>query len=374
MRIGLDAHAIGSKLGGNETYIARLISELGEVAPQHQFVAYFGSGAAAEPWNNRHENVEVRVLPAKTRYSRLLRLPGECLRDGVELLHVQYVSPPASKIPTVVTVHDISFKLFPEWFEGLSAIALRIGVAKSLACAAGVITISHAATEDLLRHYGISPNRVAMTHLGVDWERFGSRASPDSLKAALQRQNIEGPYLLAVGNLQPRKNLARLVEAFAIIKKTAPDVPHKLVLVGMQLQSAPVLERQIRDLNLQDRVILTGYLTEDDLVIHYQGAAAFVYPSLYEGFGLPVLEAMSAGTPVIASNQATLREVAGDNAVFVNPLSPASIAAGILEVVRNYELAQDLSARGLMHARKFSWEKTARQTVMFYESLLGVSP
>lgn len=369
MRIGIDAHAIGSRLGGNETYVAGLLSGLERIETPHEFVAYFPSEEAAAPWRGRSGRIEPRVLLAKASVPRLVaELPIRSRKDGLSLLHVQYFAPPACPVPFVPVMHDISFATFPRFFSRKDLLRFRLGIGWTVRRARRVLTISESSKRDIVGRYGVPASRVDVAHLGVDHRQFHPRQ--DGTTPGASPWGCAWPYVLAVGNVQPRKNLSRLLGAFARARKKSPDLPHRLLLVGKDAFRHREVTARIHALDLDDWVHRTGYVAADQLASLYRGAAVFCYPSLYEGFGLPVVEAMASGTPVIASNNSSIPEVASGSAILVDPEDEESIADALVEVLTSADKRGTLSMLGVERARQFNWEATARAVVASFEAAL----
>ncbi|MBX6342101.1 MAG: glycosyltransferase family 4 protein, partial [Thermomicrobiaceae bacterium] len=236
----------------------------------------------------------------------------------------------------------------------------------SARAAARVIAISETTRRDLIRHYGVDPEKIVVVPHGVD-ERFRPRPEAE-VAAALDRLGLRAPYILFVGTLQPRKNLARLVEAFGRVAAGCPDI--RLVLAGKRGWLAERIDAAIAASPARERIDVLGHVPDDDLPALYAGAAAVALVSLYEGFGLPALEAMACGAPVVISDRGALPEVGGDAAVVVDPLSPAAIAAG-LERALDPDERPRLVERGLRHARRFRWDVAGKRTIEVIESTAG---
>jgi glycosyltransferase involved in cell wall biosynthesis len=368
VKIGIDAHAIGSRLGGNETYVAGLLRGIGDSNAPHDFVAYFASAESADQWRDRYANIATRVLRASSSAPRLLaELPLRAWRDRLDLLHVQAVAPPMRLTPIVATVHDISYEFHPEFFSPHEVQLFRRAIRHTARHARQVVTISQASRSDLLRYYRLAPARVHVVYCGVDLSRFRHDLAADDVAACLRRYGIAQPYVLAVGNLQPRKNLARLIDAFALLRRDEPRLPHTLVLTGKAAYQHAHIVQRIQAHGLSESVVMTGYVPDTDLPLLYRGAAIFAYPSIYEGFGLPVLEALACGTPVLTSDRAPFTEVTGDVAVLVRPEDTAAIATGLRRLIHDTALARTLAERGPQRAQAFTWEGAARQTVAVFE-------
>lgn len=369
MRIGIDAHAVRSQPGGNETYIAGLLHALGRAETPHEFVAYFISMEAAEPWRGRYENVSVRVFKLPSSFPRLLvELPARAIADRLDLLHVQYVAPPVRSVPVVAMIHDISYEFFPEFFRRSEVLKLRTAVRWTARHARRVLTVSERSKRDIADTYRVAPAKIDVTYNGIDLSRFRPPAAATVLDATLAKYGVKDPYVLAVGNLQPRKNLVRLIDAFANLKRELPNLSHKLVLVGKPAFRHSEILGRVRERGIENRVIFTGYVPDEDLPALYGGAAVFAYPSFYEGFGLPVAEAMACGTPTLSSDRSSIPEVAGDAAILVDPDSTRSITEGLLRILTDPDLADTLAMQGQKRARRFTWENTANATLAAFEA------
>ena len=365
MKIGIDAHMLGHNETGNETYILELVRHLPALVPQHEFFLYAEFPDVIPPETRALPNV--RVVPLRSRFAaqRLSwELPRCAARDALDVLHISYNAPlrlPAA-CALVVTIHDISFEQHPEWFSARLRWFLKMSVRRSARAARAVITVSEWCRAEIARAYKIAPERVHVTH-----EAAGAQYRPltdaRALKAVREKFNTGELFILAVGNLQPRKNHVRLLQAFARAKE-AGKLPHKLVLVGQAWWQAEEIANAARALG--DAVVLTGYVPDADLPLLYNAADAFCYPSLYEGFGLPVLEAMACGVPVITSNVTALPEVAGDAACLVNPYDVPMLTDAIMRVTRDESYRQGLRARGVARANLFSWARMAEETLAVY--------
>lgn len=270
--------------------------------------------------------------------------------------------PPRRSVPLVVTVLDLSFILFPEYHGRWWRTMARRGLRRAVREADALIAISEHTADDLIRLTGVRRERVHVIPLAAD-----PRFAPVNNPAVPVRYGIEGPYVLYVGALEPRKNLGVLLHAFAQMGNT--DV--KLVLAGPRGWMFDEIFDTVQRLGLSSRVVFPGFVPDEDLPALLSGAEAFVYPSRYEGFGLPVLEAMSCGVPVITTNASSLPEVAGDAAVTVAPNDAAGLSNALRNVLGNAALRDELRGKGLVRASRFSWTDTAVETTHVYQSLLA---
>jgi glycosyltransferase involved in cell wall biosynthesis len=305
-------------------------------------------------------------LPTSSRVSRLSR---DLARLGDEwradVLHASYVAPYRTRCPVVVSVHDVSFRRFPEFFSWRDRLLFSTLFRSSVHRAAAILTLSSHARDEIKRFY---PNLRAPIHVVPAAPNQAFRPlDADAAVAVVSRLGIRTPFLLAVGTVQPRKNLARLIEAFGDVRRRHPDV--SLVIVGPSGFRAASLEEAIVTRGLRDAVRLVGYVSADDLTALYNRAVALVYPSVYEGFGLPVVEAMACGRPVIAANTSSLPEVAGNAALLVDPFDVSALASAMERLLTDPGHADELGARGLGRAAEFSWHRTAVAALAAFEAV-----
>jgi glycosyltransferase involved in cell wall biosynthesis len=342
----IDADVLGRRRTGDETYIANLLRELAPLADRERLAA-----VARRP-GLVPEGIEEVVLPARSQIARMAYgLPKALRRLSPALAHFNYVLPPAYRGPAVVTVHDLSFEPHPSLMSRRDRFFFRTLVPRSARRADRVLTVSERTKRDLVEHYGIAENKIVVTPNGVDPIFRPGGGAPE-----------RPPYALFVGGIQPRKDPLSAIEALGLLNGDLG-----LVLVGAEKRGGDEVRSAIRRLGLEQRVELTGHLEHEELAALYRGAACLVFPSRYEGFGLPVLEAMASGTPVVATAAGAVPEVAGDAAVLVEPDNHAALAAGIERALTDRDR---LVAAGLERARLFSWAETARLTLAAYRELL----
>ena len=367
MHIGIDAHAIGAQQGGNETYIRNLISALAEIDQSNQYTLYFCQSQAAEQWRNRFANFAVRLLPAPTPLIRVpVALDFELRKRPVDVLHVQFTAPLFCPAPIVTTIHDLAFEHHPETFTRRGRMQLKLTVRNTTRRAAHILTVSEFSRQDIIKTYGVAPEKITVTHNGCDEIFNPNFASPDEAFTIKNKFGIAREYLLALGSLQPRKNLIRLLRAYTTLRKNHPNFQHQLVIVGRQLWLTNEIMRQVQHHEFAADIIVTGYAEDKDLPALYRSATALVYPSLFEGFGLPPLEAMACGTPVITSNNSSLPEVVGEAGLLIDALDENSIGQAILQVCSDETLRNKLSNAGIERAKIFSWQAAARKTLAVY--------
>jgi glycosyltransferase involved in cell wall biosynthesis len=371
LHIAIDAHAVGTGLAGNETYVASLVEALADIDQANRYTLYVTKPEAVERFHNRWPNFAVRrTLP----HTPLVRVPvtlsAELRRRPVDVLHVQYTAPPVAPCPVVATIHDLSFEHLRATFKRRSWMQLRLTVRRTARRAREIVTLSEFSRRDLVATYGLPPERVTVTPAAAA-PRF--RPAPaEEIQRVRQLYNISRAYVLAVGSIQPRKNLARLFAAYANLRRArGGDKLPQLVVVGKRAWLYEETLRAARECGIGSEVIFTGYAPEADLPALYSGALCFVYPSYFEGFGLPPLEAMACGAPVVAADRTSLPEVVGDAGLLVNPFDVEEIAGAIGRLIDDAHLRDSLRARGLARAARFDWRDTARRTLEVYKRATG---
>jgi glycosyltransferase involved in cell wall biosynthesis len=372
--VGLNALFLEpDRVGGTETYVRQLVPELGRAAPGDTFVLYLAREAAATPWD-LPGNVRVAAAPVSS-VSRVQRLGWELTglavqarRDGVDLLHsLGTTTPLASPMPRMVTVHDLIFEHYPEAFPGIRTPVLRNLLPRMLRRATRVVTDSEATRRDVVGLYGVARDAVDVVHLGpgrptialYDDETWGLRAAA----------SVEQPYVLSVATSQPHKNLLRLVEAFAQVRARSPEI--RLVLVGGAGQAQAELAASASSAGVADAVTFTGWIDDRTLDAIYAGAEVFAYPSLCEGFGLPLLEAMERGVPVLSSRATSLPEVGGDAVEYVDATKVSELATGLQRLLGDPSRRAELVAAGLRQHARFTWRRCALETLASYDRALS---
>jgi glycosyltransferase involved in cell wall biosynthesis len=365
LHIGFDAHSIGTGLGGNETYASNLIEALAEVDTKNRYTLYVTRQEAIDRYANRWPNVTVRKTLPHTPLIRIpLTLAAELRRRPIDILHVQYTAPPLAPCDTVVMIHDLSFEHIPETFKRRSWMQMRLTVRRTARAASHIVTDSEYSRQDILRTYRLPPERVTTTPLAAS-----SRFKPVNDPQVLEKYGISGDYILAVGSIQPRKNIARLIRGYSRMLSRHSDNAPKLVIVGKRAWLFEDTIRAAAVSSANDKILFTGYAPESDLAALYTGALCFAYPSYFEGFGIPLLEAMRCGTPTITSDRTCFPEVVGDASLIIDPFDEESIAAGLWRMISDAGLREQLRSRGFVQSSLFDWRDTARLTVDVYEQV-----
>lgn len=370
MHIAIDAHSVGAGLGGNETYATNLIEALADIDSVNRYTLYVTKKEAVERFANRWPNVHLRLTLPHTPLVRIpLTLTVELRRRPVDILHVQYTSPPFTPCPVVNTIHDLSFEHLPETFKRRSWRQMRLTIRRSAQSAAHILTDCDFARDDILKTYGIAPERVTAVPLAAA-VRFSPVRDERELDRVRNKYGINGKYILTVGSIQPRKNIPRLIRAYSMLcrERNLEPLP-KLVVVGKRGWLYEDTLATAESSTVRDRIILTGYVDDKDLPALYSAASCFVYPSYFEGFGIPPLEAMRCGTPTITGDRTCFPEIIGDAGLMVDPFDEQAIKLGIVRVLTEQTLRDELIEKGLERANSYDWLKTARQTLDVYESV-----
>jgi glycosyltransferase involved in cell wall biosynthesis len=368
LHIAIDAHSVGAELGGNESYATNLIEALAQIDQTNRYTLFVTKAAAIERFADRWPNFKVqRTLPHTPLVRIPLTLSRELRRNPVDLLHVQYTAPPFAPCPIVTTIHDLAFEHLPETFNRRSWMQMRLTVRLTARRAAHIITVSDYSRDDIIRTYKIPPERITVTPEAAA-ESFFPVTNETELKRVRETYGIQENYILSLSSIQPRKNLVRLIEAYSCLRGVRPEVKlPQLVLVGKRGWLEHETFRAAERSALGNEILFTGYVPESDLAALYSGANCFVYPSYFEGFGLPVVEAMQCGVPVIAGNRTSLPEILGNAGVLFDPFDTQALVKSLTQVLGDSEYRAELSAKGLERARNFKWQKTARMTLEVYE-------
>ncbi|PWH20482.1 MAG: glycosyltransferase family 1 protein [Ardenticatenia bacterium] len=374
MHIGLNAQLLTLKQNyrgaGINAYIFHLLRAIGELQLPHHFTVFLGERGF------REENLDLHYTRWPTHHPLVrivweqLVLPELLRRAGVEVLHAMaFVIPLLARCPSVVTIYDLSFLRYPQVFRPFNRWYLSRFTPLSARRARRVIAISESTRQDVIQYLRVAPDCVDVIHCGVS---PAFRPLPAREVERFRREHqLPEPFVLFVGTLEPRKNVDLLVRAYARWRARDTQAP-RLVIAGAKGWYFETIFRTVAHLGLDDTVFFPGYISAEDLPLWYNAAGLFVYPSLFEGFGLPVLEAMACGTPVICSNASSLPEVAGDAAVLVAPDDEIGLAEAMRTVWESAGLRQTMIERGLARARERTWTRVAIQTVQTYQRALEV--
>jgi glycosyltransferase involved in cell wall biosynthesis len=365
MRFAVDAHAIGRHLTGNEVYVRSLLNAFAAKDRDCEFVAYVSSldGDRFVPSSIRTRRI------AGNPYIRLgYNLAKKVRQDRPDLLHVQYTAPIGCTAPVVVSVHDVSFFEHPEYFTRSRAWQLQWTVRRTVNRAARILTVSEFSRKSILKTYGgLDEDKVVVVPNAAS--QFRPIAREAAAAATRERFAIRGPFLLSVGDLQPRKNHVGLIHAFSRLVRSYPQLKHDLVLAGKPTWFADRVRDAARDSGVADRIRFFGFVSDDDLLQLYNACDVMAFPSFYEGFGLPALEAMACGRAVACSNTTALPEVVDSAAILFDPYRVDEIARALADLLLDGELRARMERLGLQRAAHFSWQKTAERTLEVFREV-----
>jgi len=370
MRILIDGNTLENGGTGIGHYTYNLILELAKVMGEGDELSV---GMRRKLLDKTGEpGIEgVSVLPVAERSFRKYLPFSPRWMQGFDLYHQPNYVPHAFSGKTVITIHDMSHRIFPQYHPRRRVMILRAFESR-LRQADRIITDSEHARQEIMELLRVPKERIEVIYLGAGSHYRPMNISEKQLKDLQSRYNLPEQFLLYVGTIEPRKNLERLIEAYYLYRQEEPASELKLVLAGGKGWLYESIFSRVQELHLQQEVIFTGYVDSDDLPCLYNMAMAFVYPSLYEGFGLPPLEAMSCGTPVISSNAASIPEVVGEAGILIDPYQINDLAEAIFRVAESASLRNELSQLGLKQAQRFSWRRCAVETLRVYRDCVSM--
>jgi glycosyltransferase involved in cell wall biosynthesis len=384
MRIGIDARFLTHpQPGGFKTYTRNLIAALADIDAKNEYVLYIHRPADQDTPLPDQPNFTTCIVPGSLPllgmpWREQVGLSRQAARDKLDLLHSPSLTAPLClTCPSVVTIHDMIW-FFPERFSKGSPSSgkrklmgwyYRFMPHFAARRAAALLTVSQAAKESIVRHLGLPPSQIFVTHeaAGHIYRRVDD---PEKIEALRQKHNLVSDFILAIGSADPRKNIATLVRAYALLP-TFLQEQYQLAIVWTHHLLAADLAEQIEALDINSRLQLLERVSDEELVLLYNAASLFVFPSLYEGFGLPLLEAMACGTPVVAANNSSIPEIVGEAALLIEAEDTEAMAGTIARVLVDEILRTVLIEKGLKRAASFSWTKCARQTVAVYRRVLS---
>jgi glycosyltransferase involved in cell wall biosynthesis len=366
MRVAIDTRKIHDF--GIGTYIRNLLRQLARIDRDTEYVLLCREadlGIAAQLGPNFRS---VREPSPNYSLREQIHVPWVLRRERPDVYHApHYVLPPAVRCRSVVTIHDCIHLMFPQYLPNRAAYAYaRTSMWAAARRSDRILTVSEASKRDILSLFNVKPEKIVVVYNAID-EHFSTTPSEEHVARVRERYQLDHKFVLYVGNIKPHKNLVRLIEAFSELRRTHDDL--KLLIIGDEISKLPALRRAVHRHKLHKYVRFLGYLKDDTLTVLYRLASVFVFPSLYEGFGLPPLEAMASGTPVVTSNVSSLPEVTGDAAVLVDPYDVDSIGNGIRRILDDPQLADALRIKGLKRAREFSWERSVEKTRRVYREV-----
>ena len=372
MRIGLNLLFLKpGKVGGTQTYSENLVNALATIGSEHEFFLFLNL-ECKNIFKNLPKNFKSIIckIPGNIRPLRILYeqivLPVKIRSNNIDILHsLGQTTPLISFCPSVITMHDTNYWSCASHFSLYERILPRIFIRQSLFSAKHIIAVSHFTCEELIKKLNIKNEKITVVYEASN--KFIKNKKEEE-KNLLEKYGIRNSFLLSVASPWKHKNIAGLISIYNELLQLG-DAP-KLVIVGHSVEKKPEIRQELQKLQKPENVIFTGYIEQSHLHIFYKNAFVFVFPSLYEGFGLPILEAMTYGVPVVSSNAASLPEVAGDAALLADPREQVGFAKQIRRILDNKQLRDELSRRGIERSSKFSWEKCARETISVYKKVL----
>lgn len=367
MLIAIDAHAIGRHLTGNEVYVRSLLNAFAGQNRDSEIVAYV-SGAAARA--SIPAGIRTRRVAANPFLRLGFDLASRIRQDCPNLLHVQYTAPIGCSVPVVATVHDVSYVEHPEYFTRDRAWQLRVTVGRTVRRAAKILTGTEVARNSILRVYPyLDEDKVVVVPLAAA-PQFRPISREGAIATVRERYGIGGPFILSVGDIQPRKNHIGLIRAFARMVIAYPQLPHNLVMVGKPTWFSDKVQEAARESGAEDRIQFLGFVSDADLLQLYNACDCFAFPSFYEGFGFPALEAMACGRAVVCSDASALPEVVDGAAILFDPYDLDEMVRAIADVLLDGELRGRMERLGLQRAAHFSWQKTAQKTLEAFHQVM----
>ena len=367
MRVAIDARKLHDF--GIGTYVRNLVTELARLdgGVEYQLLCRSRDTAFVEALGPRFR----ALVETSGNYSlrEQVSIPFALARARVDLFHApHYVVSPLTRCPYVVTIHDCIHLRFPEYLPNRMAYTYALAMMRMAARRARrVLTVSEASKQDILHYLQVPAEKVEVIYNALD-ERLAVAPSAEDIDRVRQRFLLTSPFVLYAGNIKPHKNIDRLIEAFSLLRKAGRE-DLKLVIIGDEISKYPRLRRLVHRLQLDRQVRFLGFVPDATLAALYGLASVFVFPSLYEGFGLPPLEAMAFGTPVVTSNVSSLPEVVGDAALLIDPLSPVEISSAIGRVLDDDALRAELVRRGHERVKTFSWARSVKRIREVYDEL-----
>ena len=352
---------------GIGTYIRNILRELARMDRETEYVLICQQ-LDRDLAGSLGENFRVAIDSSKPYSVReQISIPWTVLRSNAQLFHEpHYVLPPLARTRSVVTIHDCIHLRFPQYLPNRAALTYaRTQMGSAARRADHILTVSEASKRDILHYFDVPPEKISVIYNAIH-EHFAVPPPEENIRRVAERYQLQDGFVLYVGNVKPHKNLERLLDAFHLLHQMPGLEAVKLVMIGDEISRHSRLRRAVHRYNLHKYVRFLGFLPDEMLAVVYRLASVFVFPSLYEGFGLPPLEAMASGTPVVTSNVSSLPEVVGDAALLVDPTSAEEIADAMRRILTDRELAAQMSARGPARARAFSWEQAARQVRDIY--------
>ena len=382
MKIGIDIRNIGKKRTGDEVVFLNLTKNLARIDQENEY-KLFTDTKNQEKLDEIRKNLEIEnknnfeIISLKSGNKfvwNFWTLPNYLRKNPVDIYLTQYITPwfVSKKIKIITIIHDISFNFYPQFIKKTDLFFLKKLIPRSLKRADKVLTVSRFTQDEIVKYYKIDPKKVDWFHNAVSEDFLGQDISDRKIKTVREKYKLPEKYILYIGTLQPRKNIPALIEAFTLLKlePVMKNNPIRLVIAGGKgYNYDKLIDQLVKKNNLAEDVYFPGYINEEDKAALMKGADIFVFPSFYEGFGLPIVEAMSLGVPIIASDIPSHREIARDSALFFNPKVSGELAQKLRELLNNSVERSSLSERGIAQSQKFSWEESARKILSVFSKM-----
>jgi glycosyltransferase involved in cell wall biosynthesis len=381
MRIGIDVRNIGKQRTGDEAVFLNLVKNLAKIDSENEYLLFTDTNDSTVLQYTveklgiaNKKNFKIVSLKSPNKFCWNIRvLPRYLKKNPVDVYHTQYITPffVPKEIKIITHIHDVSFLAYPEFIKKSDLFFLKFLIPKSLKRADKIIAVSEFTKNEIIKYYQIDPEKIEIVYNAVSEDFMRNDYSGNELFAIRKKYNLPGKYILYIGTMQPRKNISVLVNAFAAVKNRIPGM--KLVLSGNKNAHNfdKKIDKEIKRLKLNDDVIFSGFVDESDKAALFQMAEVFVYPSLYEGFGIPMLEAMSQKIPVLISDIPVHHETAKDGALYFNPESVDEISEKLYNILADENLKKNLINLGLRRLDFFSWEKSAWDILRIYQKTNG---
>lgn len=380
MKIGIDARFAVCKRRGIGNYSLKLILNLAEIDSENQYILYVDRDDVEKVLPNKPNFCIKKLTPANYLFWEQVLLPQQAKKDSLDILHCLGNTAPikiSHRIKLVSSIMDVMYlKDYSELpqsyslYQKLGRIYRKIVVPRTIGCLSKVITISGFSKLDIMHHLkALRDEDVVVTYLAAN-EWFAPCKNESTFERLKKKYNINADFIFTLGATDPRKNTERIIRTFLELKSKC-SIPEQLVISGLPNWKSTLFYRMVQNSKYKNDIVFLDFVTEDDLVCLYNYATVFLYPSLYEGFGLPPLEAMSCGAPVITSNSTSIPEIAGDAAILINPHDDDELKDALLVMLRDEKVRSDYIERGFNQVKKFSWRRMAAETLEIYKSLAG---
>lgn len=380
MKISLDLEPCCNNRSGIGIYtynIAKALTKINKIDLHGEVFSFLGRNKIDKNYSDLNIKVNVcRLFPYgvyRRIWDKVHLKYNTILNSKSEIYHFfDYIVPPNIEGKVITTIHDMTYVLYPEIVEQKTMNRIKKGIEYSINRADKIITVSESSKNDIVKYLNVPENKIDVVYNGVEYNKFAKSYNEEDNLRIREKYKLPKNYILYMGTLEPRKNIESIVEAFKLFneKSDLKEKNFKLVIAGKKGWLFESIFNLVETLKLQDDVIFTDYIDEVDKPIIYQMARLFVFPSIYEGFGIPVLEAMAASVPVITSNVSSLPEVAGDAAILVEPKDVKSIAENMHKILSDNDLRDKLICKGHIQAKKFTWEASAEKLYKIYKSMM----